>query len=138
MSGQTSFYCGLLLVLLIQAQARPRSDDSIQTLSRLLEDEYGQYFPSDELNNEAQDIPPAASISEFNADLSDLELPWDRDAREMERQSTEQEAVLDRVLKDLRNNFLRRNNLRKRKSKKSRPCFGAKLDRIGAMSDLGC
>ncbi|GCC32712.1 C-type natriuretic peptide prohormone-like [Chiloscyllium punctatum] len=138
MSGQMSFYCGLFLVFLIQAQARPRTDDSIQTLSRLLEDEYGQYFPSDELNNEAQEISPGASVSEFNADLSDLELPWDREAREMERQPTHQEAVLDRILKDLRSGILRENNSKKKKSKKSRPCFGVKLDRIGAMSNLGC
>ncbi|XP_067872874.1 C-type natriuretic peptide prohormone [Heterodontus francisci] len=136
MSGQTSFYCGLLLVLLIQAQARPRPDDSLQALSRLLEDEYGRYFTSDELNNEAQEISPAASLPDLNADQSDLELPWDRESREIGGRPFRQETVLARLLKDLSNNPLRF----KGRSKKgpSRGCFGVKLDRIGAMSGLGC
>nr|P41319.1 RecName: Full=C-type natriuretic peptide; Flags: Precursor [Squalus acanthias]CAA42608.1 prepro atrial natriuretic factor [Squalus acanthias]prf//1803178A C-type natriuretic peptide [Squalus acanthias] len=135
MSGHTSFYCGLLLLLLIQVQARPRADDSLQVLSRLLEDEYG-HFNSEELNNEAQEISPAASLPDLNTDQSDLELPWDRESREIGGRSFRQEALLARLLQDLSNNPLRF----KGRSKKgpSRSCFGLKLDRIGAMSGLGC
>uniref|UniRef100_UPI00398E7BF5 C-type natriuretic peptide n=1 Tax=Pristiophorus japonicus TaxID=55135 RepID=UPI00398E7BF5 len=136
MSGHTSFYCGLLLLLLIQVQARPRAEDSLQVLSRLLEDEYGHYFNSEELNNDAQEISPAVSLPELNTDQSDLELPWDRESREIGGRPLRQETILARLLQDLSNNPLRF----KGRSKKgpSRGCFGVKLDRIGAMSGLGC
>ncbi|XP_067826260.1 C-type natriuretic peptide [Heptranchias perlo] len=136
MSGHTSFYCGFLVLLLIQVQGRPRADDSLQALSRLLEDEYGQYFASEELNNEAQETPAAASFPDLNTDQSELELPWDREAREIGGRPFRQEGLLARLLKDISNTPLRF----KGRSKKgpSRGCFGVKLDRIGAMSGLGC
>nr|BAE78508.1 C-type natriuretic peptide precursor [Trygonorrhina fasciata] len=131
MSGNTNFYCGLVLLLLLQVQGRPRSDDSLQALTRLLEDEYGQYFTSEDLNNEAPEIPPAASLPDLNTDQPDFDLSWDRESREIASR-----PILARILKDLSNNPLRFRG----RSKKgpSRGCFGVKLDRIGAMSGLGC
>ncbi|XP_062889590.1 natriuretic peptide A-like [Mobula hypostoma] len=131
MSGNTNFYCGLVVLLLLQVQGRPRSDDSLQALTRLLEDEYGQYFTSEDLNNEAPEMSPAASLPDLNSERSESDLPWDRESREISSR-----PIFARILKDLNNIPLRFRG----RSKKgpSRGCFGVKLDRIGAMSGLGC
>ncbi|XP_042199462.1 C-type natriuretic peptide prohormone-like [Callorhinchus milii] len=139
MNAHVSFPCGLMLLLLIQVQvqARPRTGvDSLQILSRLLEDEYGPYLSSEDSDMEAEEASRAGTLRDLNLDQADMDLLWDRDARDIGGRSFQHDGLLLRLLKDLTISPLRFNG----RSKKgpSRGCFGVKLDRIGAMSGLGC
>ncbi|XP_067826261.1 C-type natriuretic peptide prohormone-like [Heptranchias perlo] len=136
MSANTAYYCGLLLFLLIQVQARPRPQHSLQTLSNLLEEEVERYLSSDELDNGADETSPVGISLDLQNDQPELERSWDRDFQGPEGRRTVPNGSLIRLLKDIANGPLRF----KTRSKKGSTggCFGVKLDRIGAMSDLGC
>uniref|UniRef100_UPI00398F8387 C-type natriuretic peptide-like n=1 Tax=Pristiophorus japonicus TaxID=55135 RepID=UPI00398F8387 len=136
MSANTAYYCGFLLLLLIQVQARPRPQHSLQALSKLLEEEVDRYLSREELDNGADETSPVGISLDLQNDQPELERSWDRNVQDLESRRTVPDGSLIRLLNDIANGPLRF----KTRSKKGSTggCFGVKLDRIGAMSDLGC
>ncbi|XP_078094661.1 C-type natriuretic peptide prohormone-like [Mustelus asterias] len=137
MSANTVYYWGLLLLFLIQVQARPRPQNSLQTLSNLLEGEVERYLSHEDLDSEANDETSQVGISpDLQNDQPELERSWDENLPDLESRHRLPDGSLIRLLSDITNGPLRFKTRSKKGS--TRGCFGVKLDRIGAMSDLGC
>ncbi|XP_051894954.1 C-type natriuretic peptide-like [Pristis pectinata] len=133
MGVYTAYYCGLLLVLLIQVHARPSPQQSLRALTGQLE-EIERLLTNEELDNEAEETSPV-DIS-FDLQNAQRELGWDGNLQDLESRHTVSDGSLLRLLQDITNGPLRSKTRSKKGSR--RGCFGMKLDRIGAMSGLGC
>uniref|UniRef100_A0A8D0GZN2 Uncharacterized protein n=1 Tax=Sphenodon punctatus TaxID=8508 RepID=A0A8D0GZN2_SPHPU len=123
------FSCGFLLLLILnnyQARAKPVS--SLQSLSKLLEEDLEQPLGSEEMDHEQDDTVAMGAL-----DQQDSELQWARNSREG---LPINDSAFQRLFSDLLSSSRRYRG----RSKKglSRGCFGVKLDRIGSLSGLGC
>ncbi|XP_006127969.2 C-type natriuretic peptide 1 [Pelodiscus sinensis] len=121
----------LMLLLLSQDQARAKPISSLQSLSRLLEEEQEHPLASEEMDQEREDMIPAGAF-----DLQDSELQWARHSRDQPEGGPVSDSTFQRLFSDLLGSSRRYRG----RSKKglSRGCFGVKLDRIGSLSGLGC
>nr|XP_033777037.1 C-type natriuretic peptide 1-like [Geotrypetes seraphini] len=118
----------LMLLLLSQNQARAKAVSSLQSLSRLLDEDFEHPLGSEELDHEKEEIMLNESMEPQEPELKwtrSLGDPFDSPSLTFQR---------------LMNDFLRSPRRYRSRSKKglSRGCFGVKLDRIGALSGLGC
>ncbi|XP_030078001.1 C-type natriuretic peptide 1-like [Microcaecilia unicolor] len=121
--------CGLLMLLLFsQDQARARAVSNLQSFSRLLDEDFEHPLGSEELDHEKEEIMPNESM-----EPQEPELKWTRSLGD-------QFDSPSLTFQQLINDFLHSSRRYRRRSKKglSRGCFGVKLDRIGALSGLGC
>uniref|UniRef100_A0A7M4FA97 C-type natriuretic peptide 1 n=1 Tax=Crocodylus porosus TaxID=8502 RepID=A0A7M4FA97_CROPO len=124
--------CGcLLLLLLSQDQARAKPISSLQSLSRLLDEDVEHPLTSEERDHEQEDVIPTGTF-----DQQAPELQWARKSRDQSEGALLSDAAVQRLFSDL----LGSSRTHKGRSKKglSRGCFGVKLDRIGSLSGLGC
>ncbi|XP_041062574.1 C-type natriuretic peptide prohormone-like [Carcharodon carcharias] len=136
MTANTIYYWGLLLLFLIQSQARPRPQNSLQTLSKLLEGELERYLSHEGLDNGADEASQVGISPDVQNGQSELERSWDENLQDLESRNRLPDGSLIRLLSDITNGPLRFKTRSKKVS--TGGCFGVKLDRIGAMSDLGC
>ncbi|XP_072442000.1 C-type natriuretic peptide prohormone-like [Chiloscyllium punctatum] len=132
MSTNTVYYWRLLLLFLIQVQARPRPQNNLQTLSKLLEGEVERYLLQEALEDGTEGTSPVGT----SLDLQNGQRSWNENLQDLGSQHRVPDGSLIQLLSDIANSPLR---LKTRSKKGSTGgCFGVKLDRIGAMSDLGC
>ncbi|XP_055515003.1 C-type natriuretic peptide-like [Leucoraja erinacea] len=131
----TAHCCGLLLVFLLQVHARPSAQQNLQDLTQRLE-EVERFLTDEEAEAEADDTSPIDTSFHLQDGQRELERGWDRDSQDLESRHTVSDGSLLRILQDIANGPLRSRSRSKKGS--SRGCFGMKLDRIGAMSSLGC
>ncbi|XP_063291966.1 C-type natriuretic peptide 1-like [Pelobates fuscus] len=124
------FSCSSVFVLLVllkdHARAKPLPD--LQSLSRLLEDNFEHSFGYEEPEHENVDLEPT--------DQQESDHQWSRTRLEPAGSSHLSEISLQQLLNDPLGSS-RRYRLRSKKGI-SRGCFGVKLDRIGSLSGLGC
>uniref|UniRef100_A0A8C3QTS3 ANFC protein n=1 Tax=Cyanoderma ruficeps TaxID=181631 RepID=A0A8C3QTS3_9PASS len=126
------FFPGFLLLLIVsQNQAGARSISSLQSLSKLLEEDLEHPPVSEERDHEQDDLIPAGAF-----DQQDSALQWIPNSREQPESISMGDDVIRRFFSDLLS-LSRRYQGRKKKSL-SRGCFGVRLDRIGSLSGLGC
>ncbi|XP_015268036.1 PREDICTED: C-type natriuretic peptide 1-like [Gekko japonicus] len=118
----------LLILLLTHDQGRAKPMTNIQALSKLLEEDLEQPLGSEETEQEQDETLLTGAMEQ-----QDTPLPWSRNPLEGVPIS---ESALQRLFSDL----LGSSRSYRGRSKKgvSRGCFGVKLDRIGALSGLGC
>ncbi|KAM4650361.1 C-type natriuretic peptide 1-like [Discoglossus pictus] len=128
-----SFAClGVLMMLVLcKEHARAKPLTSLQTLSRLLEDNLERSFGSEELEHDRGEQVPTDSL-----DQQDTELQWTRNNMETVDGPQHNDISLQQLLNDPLGPS-KRYRLRSKKGY-SRGCFGLKLDRIGSLSGLGC
>ncbi|XP_059511623.1 C-type natriuretic peptide prohormone-like [Stegostoma tigrinum] len=132
MSTNTVYYWALLVLFLIQVQARPRPQNGLQTLSKLLERQVEHYLLQEDLEDRADETSPVG----ISLDLQNGQRSWNQNLQDLGSQYRVPDGSLIQLLSDIANSPLR---LKTRSKKGSTGgCFGVKLDRIGAMSDLGC
>lgn len=112
----------------------PHSCD-LQDLTQRLE-EVERFLTDEEAEAEADDTSPVDTSFHLQDGQRELERGWDRDSQDLESRHTVSDGSLLRILQDIANGPLRSRSRSKKGS--SRGCFGMKLDRIGAMSSLGC
>ncbi|XP_078281275.1 C-type natriuretic peptide-like [Rhinoraja longicauda] len=135
MGTYTAQCCGLLLVLLVQVHARPSPQQSLQALTDRLE-EVERILTNEEADAEADDPSPIDMSFRLQDGQRELEEGWDRNSQDLESRHTVSDGSLLRILQGIANGPLRSRSRSKKGS--TRGCFGMKLDRIGAMSSLGC
>ncbi|NXQ14493.1 ANFC protein, partial [Peucedramus taeniatus] len=121
----------LLLLIVSQNQAGARSISSLQSLSKLLDEDLEHPTVSEEWDHEQGDLIPAAVL-----DQHDTELRWIQSTRDQPRSISRGDGAIRRLFSDLLSSSRRYQG----RSKKglSRGCFGVRLDRIGSLSGLGC
>ncbi|CAN2388072.1 Natriuretic peptide [Pristimantis euphronides] len=118
---------GLLMILFFcKQQVRAKPMNSLQTLSRLLEDNFDRSYGSDEADH--GELVPTDSLDQLNPDNQ-----WNKNRVEG---SHLHDITLQQLLSDPAG-AARRLQQRSKKGF-SRGCFGVKLDRIGSLSGLGC
>ncbi|KAM8927437.1 C-type natriuretic peptide 1-like [Pelodytes ibericus] len=123
---------GLFVVLaLCKDHARAKPLSSLQSLSRLLEDNFEHPFGSEEAEHENGELVPTDSL-----DQQDSEHQWIKNRMDYGSNSHLSDISLQQFLNDPLGST-RRYRLRSKKGI-SRGCFGVKLDRIGSLSGLGC
>ncbi|NXT08206.1 ANFC protein, partial [Prunella fulvescens] len=120
----------LLLLIVSQNQAEARSISSLQSLSKLLEEDLEHPPASEEWDHEQDALIPAGVF-----DQQDTELQW-RIPSPREQPQGFSDGSIPRFLSDLLSSP-RRSRGRSKKGL-SRGCFGVRLDRIGSLSGLGC
>ncbi|NXU60875.1 ANFC protein, partial [Horornis vulcanius] len=126
------FCLGFLLLLTVsQNQAGARSISSLQSLSKLLDEDLEHPPISEERDHKQEDLIPAGVF-----DQQDTALQWIPSTREQPESIPTGDSVIRRFFSDLLS-LSRRYQGRKKKSL-SRGCFGVRLDRIGSLSGLGC
>ncbi|NXA83755.1 ANFC protein, partial [Thryothorus ludovicianus] len=121
----------LLLLIVSENQAGARSISSLQSLSRLLDEDLEQPPVSEERDNEQDDLSPAGVF-----DQQDTELQWTQNAGDQPKSISMGDRMIWRFFSDLLS-LTRRYQGRSKKGL-SRGCFGVRLDRIGSLSGLGC
>ncbi|NXX26278.1 ANFC protein, partial [Nicator chloris] len=121
----------LLLLIVSQNQAGARSISSLQSLSKLLDEDLEHPPVSEERDHEQDDLMPADVF-----DQQDTALQWIQNTREQPESISMGDGVIQRFFSDLLS-LSRRYQGRKKKGL-SRGCFGVRLDRIGSLSGLGC
>ncbi|NXP89982.1 ANFC protein, partial [Passerina amoena] len=123
----------LLLLIVIQNQAGARSISSLQSLSKLLDEELEHPLVSEEWDQD--DLMAGGAF-----DQPDPELQWMQSTREQPRNTSMGDAAaIQRFLSHLLSSPRRYQGRRKKGlSKPNRGCFGVRLDRIGSLSGLGC
>ncbi|NXM61939.1 ANFC protein, partial [Illadopsis cleaveri] len=122
----------LLLLIVSQNQAGARSISSLQSLSKLLDEDLEEHpLVSEERDHEEDDLTPAGVY-----DQQDSALQWIPNTREQPENISMGDDVIRRFFSDLLS-LSRRYQGRKKKSL-PRGCFGVRLDRIGSLSGLGC
>ncbi|NXW68545.1 ANFC protein, partial [Hirundo rustica] len=121
----------LLLLIVSQNQAGARSISSLQSLSKLLDEDLEHPPVSEERDHEEDDLIPAGAL-----DQQDTALQWLQSTRDQPESISMSDGVIQRFFSDLLT-LSRRYQGRKKKSL-SRGCFGVRLDRIGSLSGLGC
>ncbi|NXR84909.1 ANFC protein, partial [Hypocryptadius cinnamomeus] len=121
----------LLLLIVSQNQAGARSISSLQSLSKLLDEDLEHPPVSEEWDHEQDDLMPAGVL-----DQQDTELQWIQNPREQPSSISTGDAAIRRFLSHLLSSSRRYQG----RSKKGLPrgCFGVRLDRIGSLSGLGC
>nr|XP_056721458.1 C-type natriuretic peptide 1-like [Euleptes europaea] len=112
----------LLILLFTHDQGRAKPMTDIQALSKILEEDLEHPLGSEETEQEQDESLLTGALEQ-----QDALPPWARNPRE---------GAFQRLLSDL----LGSSRSYQGRSKKglSRGCFGVKLDRIGALSGLGC
>ncbi|NXR26034.1 ANFC protein, partial [Cinclus mexicanus] len=126
------FCPGLLLLLIVsQNQAGARSISSLQSLSKLLDEDLEHPLVSEERDHEQDDLIPAGVF-----DQQDTELQWIQNTRDQPESISMGDEVIRRFFSDLLS--LSRRYQGRRKKGLSRGCFGVRLERIGSLSGLGC
>ncbi|KAL8198276.1 UNVERIFIED_CONTAM: hypothetical protein K2H54_003389 [Gekko kuhli] len=118
----------LLILLLTHDQGRAKPMTSIQALSKLLEEDLEHPLGSEETEQEQDETLLTGAMEQ-----QDPPLPWSRTPLDGGPIS---ESALQRLFSDLLSNS--RSYRGRSKKGVSRGCFGVKLDRIGALSGLGC
>ncbi|NXO40524.1 ANFC protein, partial [Locustella ochotensis] len=121
----------LLLLIVSQNQAGARSISSLQSQSKLLDEDLEHPLVSEERDHEQDELIPAGVF-----DQQDTALQWIQNTRDQPESISMGEDVIRRFFSDLLS-LSRRYQGRKKKSL-SRGCFGVRLDRIGSLSGLGC
>ncbi|NXY56161.1 ANFC protein, partial [Callaeas wilsoni] len=121
----------LLLLIVSQNQAGARSISSLQSLSKLLDEDLEHPPVSEERDHEQDDLIPADVF-----DQQDSELQWLQTTRDQPESVAVGDGVIRRFLSDLLS--LSRRYQGRSKKGLSRGCFGVRLDRIGSLSGLGC
>ncbi|NXM75443.1 ANFC protein, partial [Serilophus lunatus] len=118
----------LLLLIVSQNQAGARSISSLQSLSKLLEEDLEHPLVSEERDHEQDGLIPADVL-----DQQDTELQW---PQEQPGSVSMGGGAIQRFFSDL----LSLSRRYRARSKKGLPrgCFGVRLDRIGSLSGLGC
>ncbi|NWS53734.1 ANFC protein, partial [Chunga burmeisteri] len=121
----------LLLLIVSQNQARSRPISSLQSLSKLLDEDLEQPLVSEERDHEQDDMTPTGVF-----DQQDDEFQWTQNTRDQPESMSMGNSAVERFF----NNLLSLPHRYRGRSKKglSRGCFGVKLDRIGSLSGLGC
>uniref|UniRef100_A0A8D2NU48 ANFC protein n=1 Tax=Zosterops lateralis melanops TaxID=1220523 RepID=A0A8D2NU48_ZOSLA len=124
----------LLLLIVSQNQARARSISSLQSLSKLLEEDLEHPLTSEERDHDQddQDDLTPAGVS----DEQDSALQWVPNTRDQPENISMGDDMIRRFFSDLLS--LSRRYQGRRKKSLSRGCFGVRLDRIGSLSGLGC
>ncbi|NWH64637.1 ANFC protein, partial [Geococcyx californianus] len=127
------FFCpGFLLLLIVsQNQARARPISSLQSLSRLLNENLEHPLVSEEGDREQDSVIPTDAF-----DQQDAELQWIRNTRDQPDSVSMDDSAVQRFFSGLLS--LPRRHQGRSKKGLSRGCFGVKLDRIGSLSGLGC
>ncbi|KAM7030565.1 C-type natriuretic peptide 1-like [Acridotheres tristis] len=126
------FCPGLLLLLIVsQNQAEARSISSLQSLSKLLDEDLEHPPVSEERDHEQDELMPAGVF-----DQQETELQWVQNTREQPESISMADKVIWRFFSDLLS--LSRRYQGRSKKGLSRGCFGVRLDRIGSLSGLGC
>ncbi|XP_063273327.1 C-type natriuretic peptide 1-like [Prinia subflava] len=118
----------LLLLIVSQNQAGARSISSLQSLSKLLDEDLEHPLVSEERDHEEDELSPF--------DQQDPALQWMQSSREQPQSISMGDDVIRKFLSDLLS-LSRRYQGRNKKSL-PRGCFGVRLDRIGSLSGLGC
>ncbi|XP_077167749.1 C-type natriuretic peptide 1-like [Paroedura picta] len=129
------FFCSgwfLLILLLTHDQGRAKPMTNMQALSKLLEEDLERPLGTEETEQE-QEQEQDETLLTGAMEQHDTPPPWSRNPWEGGSLS---ESALQRLVSDL----LGSSRSVRGRSKKglSRGCFGVKLDRIGALSGLGC
>ncbi|NXI86072.1 ANFC protein, partial [Rhipidura dahli] len=120
-----------LLLIVSQNQAEARSISSLQSLSKLLDEDLEHPLVSEERDHEQDDLIPAGV-----SDQQDTELQWIQNTRDQLESMSMGDGAIQRFFSDLLS--LSRRYQGRRKKGLSRGCFGVRLDRIGSLSGLGC
>ncbi|KFP25029.1 C-type natriuretic peptide 1, partial [Colius striatus] len=121
----------LLLLIMSQNQARARPISSLQSLSKLLDEDLEHPLVSEERDHKQDNMIPTGAF-----DQQDAELQWTRSSRDQPESMSMGDSSVQRFLSDLLS--LPRRYQGRSKKGLSRGCFGVKLDRIGSLSGLGC
>ncbi|NWQ77794.1 ANFC protein, partial [Columbina picui] len=121
----------LLLLIVSQNQARARPISSLQSLSKLLDEDLEHRLVPEERDHEQDDTIPTDGF-----DQQDAEFQWTQNTRDQPDSTSMGDGAVQRFLSDLLG--LPRRYRRRSKKGLSRGCFGVKLDRIGSLSGLGC
>ncbi|NXF05320.1 ANFC protein, partial [Smithornis capensis] len=121
----------LLLLIVSQNQAGARSTSSLQSLSKLLDEELEHPLVSEERDQEQDELIPADVF-----DQPDTEVQWPQKAQEQPGSVSMGDSAIQRFLSDLLS--LSRRYRGRSKKRLSRGCFGVRMDRIGSLSGLGC
>ncbi|NXR57290.1 ANFC protein, partial [Rhadina sibilatrix] len=121
----------LLLLFVSQNQAGARSISSLQSLTKLLDEDLEHPPVSEERDHEQDDLIPAGVFKQ-----QDTALQWIQNTRDQPESISMGDSVIRRFLSDLLS-LSRRYQGRNKKSL-PRGCFGVRLDRIGSLSGLGC
>ncbi|XP_031987563.1 C-type natriuretic peptide 1-like [Corvus moneduloides] len=121
----------LLLLIVSQNQAEARSISSLQSLSKLLDEDLEHPLVSEERDHEQDDLIPAGVF-----DQQDTELQWIQNTRDQPESMSMGDSAIRRFFSDLLS--LSRRYQGRSKKGLSRGCFGVRLDRIGSLSGLGC
>ncbi|XP_061457915.1 C-type natriuretic peptide 1-like [Rhineura floridana] len=118
----------LLLLFVTHHQGRAKPVTNVQTLSKWLEEDLEKPVGSEETEQDQDETVLTGALEQQEA-----LLPWARSPREGGPIS---ESAFQRLFSDLLSSARRYRG----RSKKGLPrgCFGVKLDRIGALSGLGC
>ncbi|NXJ38973.1 ANFC protein, partial [Ciconia maguari] len=126
------FFPGFLLLLIVsQNQARARPISSLQSLSKLLDEELEHPLVSEKGDREQDDTIPTGAF-----DQQDAEFQWIQNTRDQPESMSTGDSAVQRFFSDLLS--LPRRYRGRSKKGLSRGCFGVKLDRIGSLSGLGC
>ncbi|NXH50227.1 ANFC protein, partial [Dicaeum eximium] len=118
----------LLLLIVSQNQAGARSISSLQSLSKLLDEDLEHPSVSEEWDHKQEDLIPAGVL--------DTELQWIQNTRDQPQTFSMGDSTIRRFFNDLLS--LSRRYQGRSKKGLSRGCFGVRLDRIGSLSGLGC
>ncbi|NWU96871.1 ANFC protein, partial [Upupa epops] len=126
------FHPGFLLLLIVsQDQARARPISSLQSLSKLLDEDLEHPLVSEKRDHEEDNMIPTGAFNQ-----QDAEFQWTQMARDQPESLSVADSTVQRLFSDLLN-LSRRYQSRSKKGL-SRGCFGVRLDRIGSLSGLGC
>ncbi|XP_009507633.2 C-type natriuretic peptide 1 [Phalacrocorax carbo] len=121
----------LLLLIVSQNQARARPISSLQSLSKLLDEDLEHALVSEERDREQDDRIPTGAFNQ-----QDAEFQWTQSTRDQPESMSMGDSGVQRFLSNLLS--LPRRYQGRSKKGLSRSCFGVKLDRIGSLSGLGC
>ncbi|NWU63032.1 ANFC protein, partial [Pterocles burchelli] len=126
------FCPGFLLLLIVSPnQARARPTSSLQSLSKLFDEDLELPLFSEERDHEQEDTIPAGAF-----DQQGTEFQWTPNTGDQPESMSTGDSAVQRFFSNLLS-LPRRYRARSKKGL-SRGCFGVKLDRIGSLSGLGC
>ncbi|GCB68849.1 hypothetical protein scyTo_0010463 [Scyliorhinus torazame] len=94
MSANTVYYWGLLLLFLFQVNARPRPQNSLQTLSKLL-GEIALYRSHENLDDEADDTAQVGISPDLQNGQPELGRSWDENLPDFESRQGLPNAIWD-------------------------------------------
>ncbi|NXX23434.1 ANFC protein, partial [Podargus strigoides] len=124
-------FCPGFLLLLIASQNQARAISSLQSLSKLLDEDLEHPLVSEERDHEQDDTIPAGAF-----DRQEAEFQWTQNTRDQPESMSMGDSAVQRLFSDLLS--LPRRYRSRTKKGLSRGCFGVRLDRIGSLSGLGC